>query len=80
MVPAADPLNLTGVLSPGPRVPAVVGNAVLYLDGVAVASLEGGAVVLREALVEGAWVDEQLTYHPPAPRAAAPSAQAALPL
>ena len=32
-VAATDPLNLVGVLSPGPRVPAIVGNAVLYLDG-----------------------------------------------
>lgn len=79
-VPATDPLNLTGVLSPGPRVPAVVGNAVLYLDGVAVASLEGGQVVLREALVAGAWVDDELCYHPPAPQAASNTAQAALPL
>jgi hypothetical protein len=30
-VPATDPLNLVGVLSPGPRVPAIVGNAVLGL-------------------------------------------------
>ncbi len=29
----SDPLNLVGVLTPGQRVPAVVGNSVLYRDG-----------------------------------------------
>ena len=30
---AVDPLNLTGVITPGPRVPAVRGNVVTYRDG-----------------------------------------------
>jgi len=30
---AADPLNLTGVLLPGPRVPALLTNTVTYVDG-----------------------------------------------
>jgi len=30
---AADPLNLTGVLLPGPRIPAVLANTVTYVDG-----------------------------------------------
>jgi ATP-dependent Lhr-like helicase len=34
---AADPLNLTGILSPGARVPALTNNRVLYRDGVPVA-------------------------------------------
>ncbi|MCE9672314.1 DEAD/DEAH box helicase [Myxococcus stipitatus] len=29
-----DPLNLTGVVTPGPRVPALPGNVVTYVDGV----------------------------------------------
>jgi len=64
-VPATDPLNLVGVLSPGPRVPAIVGNAVLYLDGQPVASMEGGQLVHRAPLPPGARVDEDLTFHPP---------------
>ena len=44
---ATDPLNLVGITSPGPRVPAVLGNAVLYCDGVPVASREAGALVER---------------------------------
>jgi ATP-dependent Lhr-like helicase len=33
-VSAADPLNLVGILTPGARVPAVLGNRVAYADGV----------------------------------------------
>jgi hypothetical protein len=31
---AADPLNLVGIVLPGPRTPALMTNAVTYLDGV----------------------------------------------
>jgi ATP-dependent Lhr-like helicase len=30
---AVDPLNLTGVVTAGPRVPALLGNTVTYVDG-----------------------------------------------
>jgi ATP-dependent Lhr-like helicase len=30
---AADPLNLAGILTPGPRVPAVGGHSIVYRDG-----------------------------------------------
>ncbi len=40
----ADPLNLLGILFPGPRLPALEGNRVLYRDGLPVAVLRGGAV------------------------------------
>jgi ATP-dependent Lhr-like helicase len=42
-VSGADPLNLAGTIVPGPRVPAVTGNRVLYRDGIAIAALIGGA-------------------------------------
>jgi hypothetical protein len=29
----ADPLNLTGILTPGPRLAALTGNRVVYRDG-----------------------------------------------
>jgi ATP-dependent Lhr-like helicase len=77
-VAATDPLNLVGVLSPGPRVAAVVGNAVLYLDGQAVASLEAGQLVLRAPIPTGARIDDDLTYHPP-PQPVHAGSQAALP-
>jgi ATP-dependent Lhr-like helicase len=40
-VGAGDPLNLTGVVTPGERVPAVPSNAVLYRDGIPVAARLG---------------------------------------
>ena len=33
-ISAADPLNLVGIVLPGPRVPALSTNAVTYIDGV----------------------------------------------
>jgi ATP-dependent Lhr-like helicase len=39
---AADPLNLTGIVTPGARVPALTKNRVLYRDGVPVAVHAGG--------------------------------------
>jgi ATP-dependent Lhr-like helicase len=39
-ISAADPLNLTAVVLPGPRVPAIPANSVTYVDG----AVPGGAV------------------------------------
>jgi ATP-dependent helicase Lhr and Lhr-like helicase len=41
-VSACDPLNLVGILTPGARVPAVLGNRVIYRDGLPVAAVESG--------------------------------------
>ena len=41
-VSACDPLNLAGILVPGPRVPAVAGNQVAFRDGVLMASVQAG--------------------------------------
>ena len=46
-VSACDPLNLVGILTPGERVPALLGNQVVFRDGVPVASWEAGALVNR---------------------------------
>ena len=43
-VSACDPLNLAGILTPGPRVAAAPGNRVVYRDGVPVASVQSGEV------------------------------------
>jgi ATP-dependent Lhr-like helicase len=48
----ADPLNLCGILSPGPRLAALTGNRVLYRDGMPVALLAGGDVQFLEELDE----------------------------
>jgi ATP-dependent Lhr-like helicase len=39
---AADPLNFTGVITPGERIAAVGRNRILYRDGVPVLALESG--------------------------------------
>ena len=41
-VSAADPLNLTGLITSGERIPALTGNRVLYQDGAPVLALVGG--------------------------------------
>ncbi|MGK4005754.1 DEAD/DEAH box helicase [Sorangium sp. So ce1036] len=41
---ACDPLNLVGIVTPGPRVPAVLGNVVIYRDGVPLAPVTPAAV------------------------------------
>jgi ATP-dependent Lhr-like helicase len=43
-VTAADPLNLTGIVTPGARIPATAGNRVLYQDGLPIAALVSGEV------------------------------------
>jgi len=46
----ADPLNVVGILTPGPRLPALTGNRVLYRDGVPIASLMANEVRFIETL------------------------------
>src|SRR5262245_41982308 len=46
----ADPLNLCGVLTPGPKLAALTGNRVLYRDGLPVALLAGGDVQFLDTL------------------------------
>ncbi|MEO8840447.1 MAG: DEAD/DEAH box helicase [Kofleriaceae bacterium] len=78
-VAATDPLNLVGILTVGAKVPAILGNAVLFLDGQPIASLEAGELVRRAPIPLGASIDDDLTYHAP-PRPVAMPTQAALPL
>jgi ATP-dependent Lhr-like helicase len=55
-VSGADPLNLVGILTPGPRLPALTGNRVLYRDGVPIAIAAGGDVRFLESLgAEAEW-------------------------
>jgi ATP-dependent Lhr-like helicase len=54
-ISAADPLNLLGILTPGPRLPALTGNRLLLEDGLPVATLTGGDTQL---LVERSPADE----------------------
>jgi len=45
---AADPLNLVGVLTHGPRIPAIAANRVLLRDGLPIAALEAGQIIKLE--------------------------------
>ncbi|MGN6554483.1 MAG: DEAD/DEAH box helicase [Verrucomicrobiota bacterium] len=45
LLSAADPLNLVGVLTPGPRVTAIGGNRILLRDGLPIAALEAGRIL-----------------------------------
>ena len=47
LLSACDPLNLVGILTPGARVPAVLGNKIVFRDGLPVCSLEHGNVICR---------------------------------
>jgi ATP-dependent Lhr-like helicase len=49
----ADPLNLLGILTPGPRLAALTGNRVLYRDGLPVAVFAGGEARFLETLEPG---------------------------
>jgi ATP-dependent Lhr-like helicase len=46
----ADPLNLAGILTPGPKLAALTGNRLLYRDGLPVALFAGGEVRFLETL------------------------------
>ena len=41
---AADPLNLIGSIAPGPKVPALTNNRILYRNGIPIAALVAGEV------------------------------------
>jgi ATP-dependent Lhr-like helicase len=41
---AADPLNLQGILTPGPRIAALTANRILFRDGLPIAALEAGEI------------------------------------
>ncbi|MEW6324933.1 MAG: hypothetical protein AB1515_06055, partial [Nitrospirota bacterium] len=47
---AVDPLNLAGILTPGPRVPAQAGNVMALHGGAVAGSLQGGDVSIRPQL------------------------------
>jgi len=63
-VSACDPLNVVGILTPGDRVPAILGNRVVYRDGVPVASLESGHAVQRSNSDELAFAEARSLLHP----------------
>jgi len=60
-ISAADPLNLVGILTPGPRIAAIASHRILLRDGIPIAALKAGAVIAlngeaveRERAIENA--------------------------
>jgi ATP-dependent helicase Lhr and Lhr-like helicase len=47
---AADPLNLIGILTPGPRLASLAGNRLLFRDGLPVATFAAGEILYMEEL------------------------------
>ena len=47
-ISGADPLNLAGILAPGPRIAAITAHRILLRDGVPVAALKAGEVISLE--------------------------------
>ena len=53
---AADPLNLIGIITPGPRLASLAGNRVLYRDGLPIATFAADEVhFLEELTASGQW-------------------------
>ncbi len=50
VVSACDPLNVAGILTPGPRVPALIGNLVVFHRGAPIAAVQGGVLEWRGAV------------------------------
>ncbi len=62
VINAADPLNLLGILTPGPRVTSIAANRILLRDGLPVAALIAGEIkVLTECGLEPAVLQRTLT-------------------
>ena len=76
---ATDPLNLVGITSSGARCPAVIGNRILYRNGVPLASIEGAKLVVRQTLLAGESISDNLDYRGPRPTSRAQQ-QAQLPI
>ncbi|MBI2935514.1 MAG: DEAD/DEAH box helicase, partial [Chloroflexi bacterium] len=77
-VSACDALNLVGVLTPGPRVPAVPGNYAVFRDGVPIASMQSGQLQLDHGLDQATAEEVRLLVAPrqPAPAILAPAGTA----
>jgi ATP-dependent helicase Lhr and Lhr-like helicase len=56
---AADPLNLAGILTPEPKLPALTGNRLVYRDGLPIAMLSGGKVEFLTSLDAAAQWDAE---------------------
>ncbi|HEX4569753.1 MAG TPA: helicase-related protein, partial [Dongiaceae bacterium] len=73
-ISGADPLNLLGIVTPGPRLAALTGNRLLYRDGLPVAFLAGGEVQFIETLdAAGQWEARKALLRAALPASADPA-------
>ncbi|HEY3860632.1 MAG TPA: DEAD/DEAH box helicase [Verrucomicrobiae bacterium] len=69
VINAADPLNLLGILTPGPRVTSITANRILLRDGRALAALAGGEIkILGECDLAPAALERALKVGQMAPQ------------
>jgi ATP-dependent helicase Lhr and Lhr-like helicase len=65
-VSGADPLNLVGILTPGPKLPALAGNRLLYRDGIPTALLAADDIAFLETLDDAtAWTAQKALLRGP---------------
>jgi ATP-dependent Lhr-like helicase len=64
---ACDPLNLAGILTPGMRIPALLGNCVVYRDGLSVAAVDADETRIMSDIspAEQSVLDRLLDPRPP---------------
>lgn len=53
VISSADPLNLTGIITPGTRIAAQSGHRILYRDGKPIASIQSGDITIDDAILPG---------------------------
>ena len=63
-ISAADPLNVEGILTPGPRIPSLASNRILFLGGRVVATVIAGQVHFRNGQPETAALKKVLLRQP----------------
>jgi ATP-dependent Lhr-like helicase len=68
-ISAADPLNLVGILTPGPRITATPKNRILIRDGVPIAFREGSETHFLEDPSDQRWALTQALQRQSVPRA-----------
>lgn len=68
-ISAADPLNLVGIVTPGPRVAAIPTNRILFRDGVPIAARDGGEIRFMSDPESDRWALTQALRRQRAPQA-----------
>jgi ATP-dependent helicase Lhr and Lhr-like helicase len=76
-VSGADPLNLVGILTPGPKLSSLTGNRVLYRDGIPIAVLAGGEAQFLEQMEPAEeWAARKALLHGPVDEPVVPTEKA----